>query len=322
MANPNNGQTVAQAWEAYVGTKPEDNIFENYWLYDQFSKGQGFKSFNGGRDARVTLEYAVNSTVKSYSDTEQLDTTRVDVFDEAEFTWREYAGTVIMSELEKAKNQGEGGKFRLLPAKLENLRMSMQKKLNEDMFSDGTGNSGKNLAGLASLVSTTPTTGTVGGINRASFSFWRNQQTSGAKTTTAYDNLRSTMRSIFNLSSNGVHGNHPHFWVTSRAVFEGYEGLLTTNERFTDKKSGDAGFKNTVLMFKGAKGAYDNDATAGELRFLHPKYIKLAYQKNYWFKGFPAVDPADQTVDVFKVMTIAQMIVTNPRMLGAVTAIT
>jgi len=60
-------------------------------------------------------------------------------------------------------------------------------------WSDGTGNSSKDLGGLQFLISTTPTTGTVGGINRATFSFWRNQQTSGAKTTTAFDNLRASM---------------------------------------------------------------------------------------------------------------------------------
>jgi hypothetical protein len=39
-------------------------------------------------------------------------------------------------------------------------------------------------------------------------------------------------------------------------------------------------------------------------------------------KGFPSVDPANQTVEVFKVMTIANLISNNPRRLGAITAIT
>jgi len=322
MANPNQGQLIANAWEAYVGTKPEDNIFEQYWLFDKFKKGQGFKSLDGGRNFSALLEYATNTTVSSYSDTEVIDTTRIDVFDEATFDHKQYAGTVVMSELERARNQGSGAKFPLLPGKLDNLKRSMEKKINEDLFSDGTGNSSKEIGGLQHIVATAPSTGTVGGINRANFSFWRNRQSSGAKTSTAYDNLRSTMITVYNDSSNGVSGNHPHFAVTTQTVFEGYESLLTTNERFMSKKEGDASFKNSVLKFKGIEIAYDDDCPSGVLYFLNPQYLKLAYLRGYWFKGFPAVDPANQTVDVFKVITLANLITTNARMLGAVTAIT
>ena len=44
---------------------------------------------------------------------------------------------------------------------------------------------GNALNGLQTLVPDSPSSGTVGGINRATFSFWRNRQNSGAKTSTA-----------------------------------------------------------------------------------------------------------------------------------------
>lgn len=324
MAAPNLGQTVASSWEAIVGTKPEDNIFDEYWLLDNLSKGQSFKSVNGGRTINGPIEYAVNTTFRSYSDTETLDTTRIDVFDEFQFNWKEYAGTVVMSELEKAKNQGEGRKFDLLASKLENLRNSARKALNEGLFSDGTGNSSKDIGGLAHIVATSPSSGTVGGINRATHSFWRNQQSSGAKSSTAFDNLRATMRTVYNNCSSGVNAKHPDFWVTDQTVFEGYESLLIANEQVGSKEKSqfDAGFKNEYAMFKGIPGSYDDDCTASALYFLNRMNLKLAYQKGYWMKGFPAVDPANQTVDVFKVMTIANLISNNPRRLGVITAIT
>ena len=55
---------------------------------------------------------------------------------------------------------------------------------------------------------------------------------------------------------------------------------------------------------------------------LNPKFIKLAYLKGHWYKPHPAVEPANQTAKVFKVHAICNLIVTNPRMLGCVTAIT
>ena len=322
MANPNVGQRVAANWEAVVGTKPEDNIHDDYWLFNQMSSGSGFLGLSGGDFIVAPLEYALNTTIASYSDTDTISTTRVDVFDRTEFQWKEIAGTVIVSDLEIDRNSGEGQVFSLLPAKLQNVKDSMKAELNTQLFSDGTGNSGKDIGGLQHITSTTPTSGTVGGINRANFSFWRNQQTSGAKTTSAFDNLRATMRSIYNLCSNGIADAHPSFGVTTRTVFEGFEGLLLANERFTDKSSGDGGFKNEVLKFKGMKLSYDNDCPSGNLYMANPRFLKLAYKKGSWFKMLPEVRPANQTLTVYPIRTMTNLISTNARRLGVVSGIT
>jgi hypothetical protein len=321
MPDPNRGQRTASTWEAVVKTKPEDQIHDDYWLLNQLSSGDGFLGKSGGRIISGPIEYALNSTVGSYSDTDPISTTRVDVFDRYEYNWKEYAGTYVISDLEKDMNDGEGQVFDLDRAKLENLRMSLRSDLNSDMHADGSGNSGKDMDGLGNLVATTPTSGTVGGINRSNFTFWRNQSTSGANSSAAFDNLRAAMRSIYNLCSNGVGDEHPSFAVTTRTVFEAYEGLLIANERFTDKSSGDGSFKNEVLKFKGAKISYDNDATAAELRFLNPRFLKLVYKTGSWMKMRPAVNPANQTIDIVLVRTMCNLIATSPRRLGAVVAI-
>lgn len=321
MPDPNLGQEVANAWEAVVGKTPEDNIFEDYWLQNRFSQGDGFKSINGGRSINPTIEYGTNTTVRSYSGHEALDTNPVDVFDEAKYSWKEYAGTVSMSELERAKNQGEGRKFALEAAKLENLRNSFAKIFNEDLFSDGTANGSKVFGGLRHIVADVPTTGTVGGINRSTFSFWRNQTVNGAKTTTPFDNVRGSIRQIANLVmiAKGKSG----FVVTTRAVHEGVEGLLVANERYTRDSADDKGVTGfDTLIVSGLLMSFDNDCLAARAYVLNTKALKLAYQKGYWMKGFAPVDPANQTVDVFKVMTIANLYSPNPRRLGVVEGIT
>jgi hypothetical protein len=322
VPNPNDGQTIAASWNALVNDSPEDNIFADYWLLNRLKNGEGFKSVDGGDVVTGSLEYAQNGTVTWYSDTELISTTRQETFDRFEFVWREAAGTVVQSELENAINQGGAQKFDLLDAKMKNLKRSLDDLFNAGLHSDGTGTGGKQIAGLQSIISITPTTGTVGGINRATFSFWRNQQTSGAKTTSAFDNLRATMRSIYNLCSNGVAGDHPTFGVTTRTVFEGFEGLLLANERFTSKDEADGGFKNETVKFKGMKLAYDDDNLSGAMFFCNPQYLKLAYAKGHWYKGSPSVEPANQTIKVFKVHCIATLIATNSRMLGVVSGIT
>ena len=305
-----------------MNDSPEDNIFPDNWLLNRLKNGDGYMPVDGGDLITASLEYAVNGTVSSYSDTEAISTTRQDVFDRTQYAWKEYAGTVVQSELENAINQGSARKFNLLDAKLKNLKNSFDRVLDIDLHSDGTGNSSKQIGGLQALILTSPTTGTTGGINRANFSFWRNQQTSGAKTTSAFDNLRASWRSVYNLCSNGVAGEHPKFIETDRATFEGFEGLLLANERFTTKEQADGGFKNEVLKFKGAMVAYGPNCTAGFAYFMNPQFLKLAYQKGHWYKAGETVEPANQTVKVFKVHTICNLIVTNMRMVGVVNGIT
>lgn len=322
MPDANKGQRVAANWEAVVGTKPEDNIHDDYWLFNQLSKGEGFHGRSGGDFIATPLEYVLNNTVASYTDSDPISTTRIDVFDRAEYEWKEIAGTAIMSDIEEDRNKGEGQVFALLPAKLENLRMSMKGEINRQMFTNGTGNSGKDIGGLAYLIASAPATGIVGGINRANFAFWRNQQAAGTLTTTAFDNLRAVMRSIYNLCSNGVGDAHPSAIVTTRTVFEGFEGLLLANERFTTKDEGDGGFKNEVLKFKGAKISYDNDCGAGLMYFFNPRFLKLAYIKGSWMKMLESVRPSNQTLTVYPVRTVCNLITNNARRLGVVTAIT
>lgn len=324
MAVPNFGQVVASTWEAHVGTSPEDNVHNDYALFNRLSEGKGFEEINGGRTINGPIEYALNTTVKSYTDTEPIDINRIDVFDEYQFQFKEYAGSVLISELEKAKNQGDGQKFDLLPAKLENLKNSFHKVMNDHLYGDGTGNSGKDLGGLAAIVSAAPTTGTVGSINRATFTFWRNQQASGTQTSTAFDILRSTMRSQYNSASAGIDSQHPEYALTDQTVLQGYESLLVANERIMEKtkSTANAGFKNTFFMFKDIPVMYDRACTAGSMYLLNNRNLRLGYLKGEWMKGFPAVMPANQTVEVFKVITMANLYSNNPRRLSVITSIT
>jgi hypothetical protein len=322
MAAPNDGQLVASAWEAYVTSKPEDNIFDRYWLLENLREGESFEEQHG-RSIFASLEYATNTTVKAMAELETLNVTRVDVFDQAEAQWKHIGGLVVMSEFEKAITEAGGGKFKLLAGKIDNLKNSMEKAVNEQAFSDGTGTSGKEMGGLDLIVPLDPTTGTVHGINAATFSFWRSQQTDGAQTATAFDNLLSTMRSIYNLCSNGVGKQNPDFAVTDRTVFEGFEGLLTANERYNrtgEANKGVTGFKGSKLMFKDIPIAYDNDCTAGYCYILNRRNLSLVHAR--WMKMFDAVNPTNQFIEVPKVLTIANMISDNRRRLGVVTGIT
>ncbi len=130
MADPNLGQTVASAWEAIVKPDPTDNIFEDYWLLNKLQAGSGIKTVDGGRLIEAPIEYATNTTVGFMGEMDQLSTTRVDITDVTQYSWKILGGTVVQSEYEDAINQGSGGKFPLLAAKLSNLKKSNEAIIN------------------------------------------------------------------------------------------------------------------------------------------------------------------------------------------------
>jgi len=319
VPDPNIGQVTASVFERVVRRKPEDNVFTSQLLLNSLKSSGGFSKEPGGALIEETLEYAENSTFKSHSDMDTIDITRVDVFDAARFNWKENAGAITYSELEKARASGEEAKFALIDAKVQNGKNTHFAVMNRQMYSDGTGNGSKDIGGLALLVSSTPTTGTVGGINRALFPFFRNRQTSGANTGTAFNQLRGAMRTTYNNCSKGAADQHPDLFIFDQTSFEGYESTLTTNERFTTKDSGDGGFKNEVLKFKGAKTTFDEDCPASTGFVLNFMFLKFRYL--LWAKAFAPVDPANQTIEVVKILTIGNMSINNPRRLGVITGI-
>jgi hypothetical protein len=322
VAVVNRGQLVAAAWEDYVKTDPADQIFNFFWLLENLRVGESFKKGTGD-PITGTIEYAVNTTVKAMSELETLDTNRVDVFDRYEYPWKFVGGDIVMSEFEKQVTSGGAGKFDLEAGKIDNLKKSMQMQINSDLFSDGTGTGGKQAGGLQYVVSSTPTTGTVGGVNRALYTFWRNQQTSGAKTTTAFDNLKGTMRSIYNLCSSGVGMQTPEFGVTDRTDFEGYESLSVSIERLVRSAATDkllSGYKGDHIMFKDVALAFDFAAPASTLYLLNRRNLFIRYM--LWMKAFPPASPVNQFADVVKIFTIYNLCSDNPRRLGVITSIT
>ena len=326
MADPNLGQVAASVWSNVIGAKPTDNIRGSLALFTLLGE-DGFKEqAGGGYTFDFSLEYANNPSFQSVGEFDTLDTTRYDVFDVAQFTWKINAGTVVYSELERLRAMGGSQKFDVIAEKLENGKDSHIATMNVQLFGDGTGNNSKDFDGLTKLIPTSPLTGTIGGINRATFSWWRSQTTAGTKTTSAYDNLRSAMRSTYNKCSKGGTQETPTAAIMGRATLEGYEGTLTANERYIMEpkmRGANGGFDNAALQFKSSTCLYDEDCSPSDsLYFFNPKNLKFVYLQGGWMKMYPEVDPANMLSNVHKVATFGNLGTNNSRRLGVVYTIT
>lgn len=323
MADVNIGEVAASVWEKKFGKAPTDNIFNSRAFF--YSMGEdGFKEeADGGRLFEHSVEYAENTNFHSVGEMEELDTSRIPVFDAARFNQKIHAGTVVYSELERLRSQAKGGKFDLLEAKLNNGKNSHIADLNRALL--GSATTGTDINGIQVIISSTPTTGSVGGINRASFSFWRNRQNSGAQSVSAYDNLRSALTTTYNQCSLGGVENTPRWVLADRGSFQGYEQILVAIEQIAEakmKEKSDIAFKNDMLQFKGARMFFDEDAPSGVAYLYNNTNLKVDYLKGGWMKMFPPRDPYNQLTMVHKVMTVANLGTNASRHLGCVTAIT
>ena len=322
MAAINAGQNASAAWQAYVPADPTDNIFKRHFLLEQMRENGSFEEQHGDV-IRANLEYALNPNVKFISEFETITVSRPDTFDNAEYSWKLIGGDVPMSDLEAGITTGSAAKYDLRARKIVNLKNTHEELCNNSFFSDGTATSSKEFGGLQLIVSTTPTTGTVGLINRATFSFFRNQQNSGAKSSTAGDNLLSALTINYNNCSNGIGEQNPTYGITDQATFQIYEGLTPTIERLVRDSENNKlvrGFKGQNVMFKDIPVGYDPACLAGAFYVLNNRNLRFIYMQ--WAKAEPAVRPSDGFWDVMKILTIGNLITDNPRRLGVVSACT
>ncbi len=312
------GQNASAAWEAYVNEKPEDNVFPRHMILEQMRDG-AFEEQHGSV-IRANIEWAQNPNVQWITELGTVTVFRPDTFDNCEYSWKFVACDVPMTDFERGITEGGAGKYDLEAEKLENMKGSVEDAINAQFFGDGTASGSLVVGGLQLICSTTPTTGTVGLINRATYSFFRNQANDATKTTNKYDNLVSTLTTSYNLCSNGVGSQNPDYIIGNLTNFGGYESTIQALERFVREDPGQKGirgFKGQSLMFKDVPITYDPACPTGQMFVLNKRNLKFVYMQ--WMKADPnPVRPADGFWDVFKVLTIGNLITNNPRRLGVV----
>lgn len=313
-----------------------DNVFDAFPLFDVMNKeggeintGADGSELRGGlvmedsaADIIEPLLYGKNTTVKSYSGYDIIDTTPPVGVGNAKYAMKQVAGSVTIDRFTERQNSGEEALINLFSSKMEQLEMSFQDAISVMMHADGTGNGSLDIMGLDGLVSEA-TTNTIGGLLETTYGWWANYRDDGAQTSAAYDALIADMRTMYlNLC---VKKQHPNFGVTSLAVYGGFEGKLLATINYNIGmgnllRNADYGFEN--YKFHGVTLTFDNDATAGEMRFLNTKYLKFHVDKETYFEAQPFQKPYNQDARTAIVLLYAEMTTSNRRMQGLLHSIT
>lgn len=282
MASPNLSEIVTTTLRNRSG-KLADSVSENTALLFKLKKKGNVKPVDGGRTIVQELEYAENGTYKRYSGYELLNIAPSDVFTAAEFDWKQVAVAVSISGLEELQNSGKEKVIDLLESRIKNAERTMMNNMSTDVYSDGTADGGKQVGGLQLLVADSPTTGTVGGINRATWSFWRNYSfdatTDGGAAASA-SNIQSYMNRVWlNLVRNT---ERPDLLVADNNYYRFYWESLQAIQRITSDEMAKAGFES--LKYQGADvvfdGGYNGSAPSNHMYFLNTDYIHFRPHKD------------------------------------------
>lgn len=298
MSNPNFNQMATHAIDSRT-RKLSDNVSRsNAVLFALKDKG-GIKPFSGGNKILQELAYAQNTNTGSYSGLDSLTTSAVDFATAAEFGIKQYRTGVLLSGLQIAQASGKERMIDLIMTAVDNAETSLTNSLVAGIYSDGTGNSGKDLTGLQAMVDPTPAVGAYGGIDPATATYWRNKALTGTAITSA--NVFAKFLEMYLSLCRGV--EFPDLIVSPTAHYTALMTFMQANQQFGEasKTLAQAGFEN--LKFNKAAVVLENDSAgtgmpADKSYFLTTKYVHLRPYGSMDFKSFGPEEP--DNVDAWK----------------------
>ena len=261
-----------------------DNVTNNNALLRRLKDRGNVKTFSGGNVILQEIMYTDSTTnnTNSYSGYEVLNVSQNSPISSAQFSITQYAAAVSISGLEMIQNSGKEAIIDLLDGRMMVAEAQLANRIGADIYTDGTGNSGKNITGLGAAVPDAPSTGTYGGINRANYSFWRSQKYSGVTdggSAVSASNIQSYMDSLAVQLIRGT--DKPDLIVADSNYYRLYLQSMQSIQRVTDGGNSTQGAGFASLKYYGAGMASDvvldggigAAATANHMWFLNTKYM-------------------------------------------------
>lgn len=269
----------------WVARKKEiiDQVFKAVPLFLLMDRRGHRKQQRGGRNIEIPLRIGKNTSVQFIGRGDSVTFVDDDNLSVANYDWGYLTGHILRYFQDFQQNRGSAELKNKVNEDIDNLRDSSIDRLESAMFGDGSGDDGKAIDGLQSLVPTDPSTGTVGGINRANYSWWRNNyyDMDGEEVTVLLTDRMTTMFNDCGVYGMGV-SRFPDLIVTDQTTYESYERECRELGQIAltaDQQMADLGFGE--LLFKGRHITWSPSCPSGYMWFLNSHYL-------YW-----TVDPIE-----------------------------
>ena len=255
-----------------------------------------WKTFEGPT-IRERLLYNESGTYTRYAGYQFLNPKPAELMNDAEFTPKMAAVSVVLSSEDILQNSGSSAQLlNIMDAHLEAAETELEDRFVEDLHGDGTADGGRQIGGLQLAIPTDPTVGTYGGISRADNAVWR---TSAYDANSAFAGITgvtaTSIKPIFNQimieRSRGKKG--PDLIAASQEHYLAYQAATESIQRITDGGGvGKLGFPS--LKFYGAgkssdivlEGGIGSAMPSNVTYFLDTDGLKFRYHKDRNFSKF------------------------------------
>lgn len=301
MAGNSNFNTLLTTTIDNRTRKLADNLSKNNAVLHALEKFGGIKPFDGGNKIVQETMYTAPGNSGSYGEGDTLPTNTGEFASASEYGIKMYATSINISGLKQAQNSGKAKMIDYIVAATDNAQTDLINSMVKGLYSDGSGNSGKDLTGIQAMVSTTPALGTYGNISAVTDSWWRNQALTGTviDSSNVYDKFFAMYLSLCRGTES------PDIAVACTSHFTALNKALFAMQRFNEESTSlaKAGFKN--VQFMNTSVVFENDSSTGmpsdKTYFLNTKYMFLRPYQSMDFQAF-GQDPyaIDATVKSWK----------------------
>lgn len=285
------------------GGKAFDQYFLSNWLIYRAMRKPKYRPA-GGVQIKVPLTYD-RLTGGSFDGVDQFDVARKDIINSALFQWRHNYVNVTIVWTEELENAGPEEEVDMVVTKLENAQASIRDDLADSLYSDGTGNLGKDVDGLDALFNTTTSTA-YGSIAQDDMAKW-----SAGVTTTSEPFTSAVVRTMRTAAKVGdAVGDKPSLIVTTDALLDSWLNQLQTQQRFVSQRAAKAGFDG-VFMLDQAEIFSDGKCPDGTCYALNDRHWGYAVHRNGLFVRTAWKVPTNQAVKSMQILWKGNMICTR-----------
>lgn len=313
-----------------------DNIFNAIPIFVMLRNRK--RTEEGGERIVIPLAYSQNSTFKSMSGYETVDTTPQDNLTSAFSQWKEMAGSISISQREENQNRGKYQVINLLTAKTKIAEMSAAEELA--LQSTGviaTTDPSKDLTPLGHLIQKDPSgTSTVENIAQGTYSWWRNQQYNSAAS--AWATFLTEMESLYNSCSKGGgkgQRSAPNWILCNKGYYELYlaaardkSRIIKYDDTIANMGFGGAKFHNAVLTwdeylpdFDGTTNMTKDTLDSYTFSYYNALFLNTEFLEYVVISGSdldvgPFIQPENQKARTAIIYNMANLVTSNRRKQG------
>ena len=229
---------------------------------------------DGGLMVKVPLEYNTSNR-GGYGASTVIIQAKKNIIDAARFGWAGVYGSNTLNLDDQTQNTGDEAIISLTKQYMKSIIKAARIQMAEDVILAAVDSSRIN--GLGDLFQYANTALEYGSIAESVVTDWKANVIVDAEAISF-----EVMQKIFRAPNMGeLDELLPNFCVTTPTLRDGYERSLHPQQRYTETKMVEAGWKN--ILHKGAPIVGDPYVTAGYLDALNLNFLELRSHKDYQF---------------------------------------